>query len=172
MIAILLGGILIVLIAGILISVLVVNTVKVRHRNGSNGDSVRIETPLGDVNIDARENLNPDTIGVPIYPGATREHGNHRGGGGVSFAFEGVDGNRKNLSVAGAAYSTNDSAEKVREFYRSSLPNWTFTQRNGHGLKMEFSEGGYKRIIAIDEKNGNTHIGIASIGDPGERGVN
>ena len=122
-----------------------------------------METPFGDVNIDARDNLKPDSIGVPVYPGAFREHGND---GGVMFDFDSKEGARKQFSLVTAEYYTNDTADQVREFYRDRLPDWIFTQRNGNDVKIEFSEGGYKRIIAIRERGGSTHIGIAALGEP------
>jgi hypothetical protein len=40
-------------------------------------------------------------------------------------------------------------------------------ETKGHGeFHMELHEGGYKRIIAIDEKHGRTHIGVATVGEP------
>jgi hypothetical protein len=130
----------------------------------SRGDSVSIETPLGAVKVNAGESLNPENIGVPIYPGAERKNDRH---GGVQFDLDTQDGIRKNLTISGASYLTPDSADKVVEFYRSHLPNWTISEKNSRNIEFHLSENGYKRIIGISERNGETHIGIASFGEPG-----
>jgi hypothetical protein len=65
-----------------------------------------------------------------------------------------------------AEYSTDDSVDKVKEFYHRELPHWIFSKsRRGH-LQMEYTEDGYKRIIAIHEEDGRTRIGLASVGEP------
>jgi hypothetical protein len=163
-VGLLLGGLLFAVVAVAIFGIVIANTIKVQHRETSKGETVRIQTPLGEMNIDARDGLNPETIGVPVYPGAQRVK-DHRGG--VTFDFSGEDGIRKNFSVVAASYSTNDSVEKVREFYSTHLPNWTVSQRHGNDLQFRLSEGGYKRIIGINERWGQTHIGIASFGEPG-----
>ena len=40
------------------------------------------------------------------------------------------------------------------------------TQRFNGSVHMEYTEDGYKRIIVINEKNGQTHIALASVGEP------
>jgi hypothetical protein len=124
-----------------------------------------VETPLGDVSIEARDGLNPETVGVPVYPGAVRE--NRKNNGGVTFDIQNIKGDHRGLSVVAAEYSTSDSPEQVREFYRAHLPHWIFTEKHGHGLSVEYSDGGYKRIIAINERGNRTYIGIASVGQSG-----
>jgi hypothetical protein len=163
-IAVLLFGLLIAVSALIVGSIVIASNVRLRHQDTADGSRVRVETPFGDLNIDARDNLKPASVGVPVYPGAMREHGNE---GGVMFDFDARDGGSRQFSVVTAQYSTTDSAERVREFYRAQLPHWIFTQRMGDAMKIEYSEGGYKRIIAIHARGGRTHIGIASLGEPG-----
>jgi hypothetical protein len=153
-------------IVGVVITaVYIANTVRVEHRATSSGDRVVVDTGFGKFTVDARDDLKPESVGVPVYPGAVRE--SHSGKGGVTFDFEGIDRGAKQLSVVAAEYSTDDSVDQVRAFYQEKLPHWIFVQKHGRGLEIKFSEGGYKRIIAIDERNGRTHIGIASIGEGG-----
>jgi hypothetical protein len=163
-VGLLLGGFLIVGIAIVIAVVFIARNVRVEHRETSKGGSVSIQTPLGAIKVDARDSLNPESIGVPIYPGAERRKDNN---GGVKFDFDSENGTRKNLTISAASYSTSDSADKVHDFYRSHLPNWTVSERNGRNLEFHFSEGGYKRIVAINERHGETRIGIVSFGEPG-----
>jgi hypothetical protein len=164
------GGIVAVFVVGLFIAVsalilgaiFIASNVRLQHKDTADGSRVRVETPFGDVNIDARDTLKPESAGIPVYPGAFREHGDD---GGVVLDFDSKQGTQKQFSVVAAQYSTIDSPDEVRAFYRDHLPNWVITQRTGHGTKFELAEGGYRRIIAIDERQGRTHIGIVSIGD-------
>jgi hypothetical protein len=162
-IAVFVVGLLIAVSALILSAIFVASNVRLQHRDTAEGSRVRVETPFGDVNIDARDTLKPESAGMPVYPGAFREHGDD---GGVVLDFDSKDGRQKQFSVVAAQYSTTDSPDEVREFYRSHLPNWVVTDRLGHGVKFELSNGGYRRIVAIEERRGRTHIGIVAIGEP------
>jgi hypothetical protein len=135
--------------------------VQTTHRHG--GDDVSIETPGGRINIRAHEDLDPAAVGIPIYPGATRR----KDSGVASLEWASADGTvEKGVSFAGAGLYTPDPEFKVLEYYRTQLPGWlVVTDRDG-STRFEFRKGGYKRMIAIHEKNDGTHIGIASIGDP------
>jgi hypothetical protein len=164
------GGIVAVFVFGLFVAVsalivgaiVIASNVRLQHKDTAEGSRVRVETPFGDVNIDARDTLRPEAAGIPVYPGAFREHGDD---GGVVLDFDSKDGAQKQFSVAAAQYSTTDTPDEVRAFYREHLPNWLITQREGRGTKFELAEGGYRRIIAIEERRGRTHIGIVSIGD-------
>jgi hypothetical protein len=146
-------------------SIVIANNINLRHQPIRDGERVRLETPFGGISIDARDNLDPVAVGVPIYPGAIREHRDNKGG--VLFDFENAHGDHHALSVVAAEYSTSDSPDQVREFYKARLPHWIFTERHGHDLNVEYSQGGYKRIVAINQRDGRTHIGIASVGESG-----
>ena len=149
---------------GILAVSYVANNVKVVTAHRSSGDDVAIETPAGRINIRAHRNLDPATLGVPIYPDAKRS----KDGGGASFEWTSSDGTHdKAMAVAGGEYVTSDSAEKVWAWYREHLPNWVVvTDRHDEKPHFEMNEGGYKRFIAIREKGDGTHIGVATVGEP------
>ena len=161
-IAVLLFGLFITVSALILGAIFIASNVRLQHKDTVNGSRVRVETPFGDVNIDARDTLKPESAGIPVYPGAFREHGDD---GGVVLDFDSKHGKERQFSVVAAQYSTADSPDEVRAFYHDHLPNWVITHRTGHGAKFELAEGGYRRIIAIEKRQGRTHIGIVSIGD-------
>ena len=165
------GGIVAVFVVGVLIAVsslilgaiLIASNVHLQHRDTAEDSRVRVETPFGDINVDARDNLKPEAAGIPVYPNAFREHGDD---GGVVLDFDSRDGRAKQFSVVAAQYSTNDSASEVRDYYSEHLPNWIITQHEGRATKLELAKGGYRRIIAIEERRGRTHIGIVAIGEP------
>ena len=162
-IAVFVFGLFVAIAALVLGSIFIASSVRVQHQDTAEGSRVRVETPFGGVKIDGRESLKPESAGIPVYPGAFREHGNDSG---VVLDFESMDGSQKQVSVVAAQYSTTDSPDDVRNFYRSHLPNWIVTQRRGHGVRLELSEGGYRRIVAIEDRRGRTHIGIVAVGEP------
>jgi len=140
------------------------DNIKVATVNRAGGADVSIQTPGGQFNIRAHENMDPATLGLPVYPDAKRS----KDGGGATFEWSSADGKSdKAMGVAGGEYITGDPVEKVRAWYREHLPNWVVvTDRNGDNAHFELNEGGYKRMIAIREKSDGTHIGVATIGEP------
>jgi len=168
------GGVL----AGVLVAVLILaalavvgvfmagmyfaENIHVEKTRGAHGETVKVDTPIGSMRVKAHQRLDPKLIGVPVYPGAIREDEH---GGGASFEFD-SDSTHRAFAVMAAEYSIDDSVDKVKEFYHRELPHWIFSKsRHGH-LQMEYTEDGYKRIIAIHEEDGRTRIGLASVGEP------
>ncbi len=141
----------------------VARNVHVETREHNGGDDVAIETPAGRINIRAHENLDPATLGLPLYPGAKRT----KDTGGATFEWTSADGKTdKGLAVSGGSLLTPDPPSKVLAWYRAQLPNWVIVTERDGSTRFEFKEGGQKRIVAIQEKNDGTHIGVATVGDP------
>jgi hypothetical protein len=165
------GGILSgLLLTGFAITLLVVaagiylaHNVRVHSVDRHGGEDVSIDTPVGHINIQAHDRLDPAALGIPNYPGAKRT----KDGGGATFAWTSSDGKEdKALSVSGGDLYTPNPPEKVIEYYKAHLPNWmVITDRDG-AVRMEYTRDGYKRILAIREKDEGTHIGVASVGEP------
>src|SRR5579864_1282620 len=142
--------------------VYVADNIHVQKTRGSNGETVQIETPIGSMRVQEHKKLDPKLIGVPLYPGAVRED---HDGGAASFDFS-YESAHKEFSVLAAKFSTDDSVDKVKEFYHRELPHWIISQkRNGH-FQMEYTAEGYKRFVAITEEHGRTFIALASVGEP------
>ncbi len=136
--------------------------IHVEKTRGAHGETVKVDTPIGSMRVQSHQKLDPKLIGVPVYPGAIREDEH---GGGASFEFD-FDSTHKEFAVMAAEYSTNDPIDKVKEFYHRELPHWIISKsRHGH-IQMEYTEDGYKRIVAIHEQDGRTRIGLASVGEP------
>lgn len=138
------------------------DNIHVEKTRGANGDTVRVETPIGSMRVQEHKRLDPKLIGVPVYPGAVRDDADGKAAT-VEFNF---DSGHKEFTVVAAEYSTGDPVEKVTEFYHRELPHWIISEKHDGGFRMEYSEDGYKRIVAITTKHGRTHIGLASVGDP------
>ena len=139
----------------------VAKTIRVRTTDGGNGTDVSIETPGGHLKIRARENMNPAVVGIPVYPGASRI----KDSGGASFEWSSRDGaTDKGLYVLGGEFRTSDAASRVVEYYREQLPSLMIVNEHGGPTRLEYKEGGIQRIISIQERDGETRIGVASIG--------
>lgn len=149
-------------VAGVFMAgIYLADNIHVQKTRTAKGETVQVETPIGSMRVQQHQKLDPKVIGVPVYPGAVRRDEN--GAASIDFSF---DSAHKEFTILAAEYSTNDSIEKVREFYHRELPHWIISQRLRGGVKMEYTEEGYKRIIAIHEQDGETRIGLASIGEP------
>ena len=147
--------------AGLLLTGLYVSkNVRVTH-NDRNGDQTTVETPFGTLRVRERTHLDPYQVGMPVYPAATRVDSNKL----ASFEFDAGD-THKALSLAAAEFTTADSVEKVRDFYRRELPHWMLSENQHGALQLELTEAGYRRIIVIRDQHGETHIGLASRGEP------
>jgi hypothetical protein len=161
------GGLLLTVLAIAVLAILAVSyiarNVRINTISRNGRDDVSIETPGGKISVRAHENLDPAAFGVPVYPGARRA----KNGGGAVFEWTSSDGKTdKGLSVAGADLITDDPASKVVGYYRNQLPNLlVVTERDG-ATRLEYNDGGLKRIIVVHEKDDGTHIGVASVGEP------
>lgn len=159
-------GVILLVIAGfvcaaVLAVVVVVKTVQVRGK----GDHVTIDTPGGTFEIQGHKKLDIETVGIPVYPGAVPSSKSNIGG--ASFAWSSVDGKTdKAVTLAGASYVTQDSSDRVLDFYRGKLNNWVYRKKKDGELNLEHTEGNWKRIVSIQERKDGTHIGVASIGEP------
>ncbi len=150
-----------VFLAMVVAGIIVTRTVHVRTTEGANGTDVSVDTPAGRLNIRARDHMSPALAGVPVYPGAHRTEGS----GGANIEWNSADGSTdKNLYVVGGEYRTHDSASDVVEFYRRQLPSLMVITERDRSTRLEYKEGGIRRIISVAEKDGETRIGVASIG--------
>ena len=140
----------------------VAENIHVEKSKTAKGETVTVDTPIGSMRVQERKKLDPKVIGVPVYPNAIRrDDDNHA----ASLDFS-LGSNHKEFTVIAAEYTTDDSVEKVKEFYHHELPYWMITRKFDGNVHMEYTEDGYKRIIVISDKDGRTHIALASIGEP------
>ncbi|HTA44648.1 MAG TPA: hypothetical protein VK789_19505 [Bryobacteraceae bacterium] len=168
------GGVLLGLLVSALVAVCLVaafgmyvaSQVKVTSHDRPGSGDVSIELPGGaHFSVHAREKPGAAVAGVPVYPGSRPDPENSAGGAVIEWGSE-RNGKAGGIAVEASSMITDDAVDKVADYYHNQLPNWMFeTKRNGE-VHMELHEGGYKRIIAIDEKHGRTHIGVATVGEP------
>jgi hypothetical protein len=159
LLAILLVGFL-VIVAAVSTGLYVAQNVRVTER-GSRGETA-VETPFGSVRVREHNSFDPAHLGLPVYPGAERMPDSRK------FASLRLDIGHEHRAFAALAaeYRTSDSVEKVTEFYRHELPHWLISEKDGGRFELSLTHGGYKRIVSIREDGFDTHIALASIGEP------
>ena len=131
-------------------------------RNG--GDNVSIDLPGGHLDIHAHDKAGTAVKDIPIYPGSRSSE--RKGGDAVIQWSSNKGGDNNGFSVSASESITSDPFDKVVDYYRTQLPNWTIAERRSGHVALELHEGGYKRVVGIHEESDGTHIGVASIGEP------
>ena len=155
-------GILLALTAA-LIAAAVVFVVNVRVRHDLEGHRIAVETPFGSIRVrEDGASVSAHRLGIPLYPGARLRDRSKSASIDLDFGNE-----HKDLAVAAVEYVTDDSYERVLEFYRSELPKWGM-KNNTHmdGCVFILEGDGGKRIVALNRKHGETRIAVASVGQP------
>lgn len=89
---------------------------------GVAGDQVKVSTPFGGLQMKVKTDQDAagSGTGVPVYPGATLvQKGKEKGDSGT--ADINVSFGSMRLRVEVLSYQTDDSADKVRDFYQKEL---------------------------------------------------
>jgi len=117
----------------------------IRNKDGN----VRVETPFGTV----QSTNNPDeasrNLGIDLYPSARVLKGNTATIGG--------------MHTVEAEFETDDSAEKVMEFYSSKLPNANVTTKDQNHYAIVSTDNNNLITIKIEPASGKTRIKIANV---------
>ncbi len=125
----------------------------------SSGKTFEVQTPGGPIKFRQQAVKPGDNIaGVPVYPGATVL----QGGGQLTIGDK--------LKVAGQDFSTDDSVDKVVEFYKEKLgADLSVVENEGHyRMSVTRGEKAHPEVVTIDifkdEDSGKTRITIAHLG--------
>jgi len=110
------AGILLVFVAALLLSACSVNVQK--EKNGQD-KQVDIRTPMGGIHVS--KGVNPDDVGVAVYPGATLRE---KGDGENKSANVNISGMGYGLKVVALEYESNEAPEKVIAFYKDQLKKY------------------------------------------------
>lgn len=148
--------ILLLAVAGVFIA----RSIHVQESGGGDRKTVSIETPFGNMTVHGDKQLNPESVGIPLYPGAERS----KDRGGADFQID-AGGLHKDVTVAVAVYNTGDAPERVEEFYQRKFPSWS-TRWEREGWRIEDKEGPTIRTIAVKREGDHTRIAVASFGAP------
>lgn len=157
-------GIVIIGVASVVLLVFVLRgvarNVHVQETGAEGQKTVKVDTPFGNFKVHENDQLDPEHVGIPVYPGATRS----KDRGGAQFQFDMGD-LHKDYTVAGAVYYTGDSAEKVRDFYRQKFPSWKMKWLNDE-YQIETHEDEGMKSVSVKQTDGHTRIAVASAGPP------
>lgn len=124
---------------------------------------VTVKTPMGDFKIARERNVSDLQLGLPIYPGATREKDTNDDNA-VSLTFNLP--NQTNLRIAAAKFSTPDPISKVQEFYKQQLGGevTSLTQTNRDGkIVFEMKYGEQHKVVSLSPHGGGTQIALVRI---------
>jgi hypothetical protein len=83
-----------------------------------------------DLSVHASSEVTPDAIGLPVYPGAklAAKHGDDDAAFDIGFAF----GDTR-FRLEGISYDSDDSPDRVLEFYRNALARYGDVLECDHG---------------------------------------
>ena len=118
----------------------------------TNGDKVRIQSPMG--NVEANQ-VTPETakrMGVELYPGAKMMES-----GAVTTGIAGIN-------TLGAEFETDDPPQKVYEFYKSRYPKAMVNDKEGDQYSIVSTGDHGITTIEIQPKDGKTHVNFAVVG--------
>lgn len=135
--------------------------VNINVRERGDQKTVQIQTPGGEVNINASKEGATKPIDLPIYPGALRRKK------GASLSIDLPHEGGKSMVVQ--AYETPDPVDRVVEWYRQELGP-KFSMESGHGRKGEAivfqSEDKERhRLVAIKSEGNVTQIVLTVVGE-------
>jgi len=155
---------LIVLIGGIAVWVglrFLSNAVHVQvAQEGGGKKEVSIKTPLG--SLEVNKDVNEASLGLPIYPGATRikEHGS---------ATVNIDiADEAKVRVLAGKFETSDSVDKVRAFYHNRLGNEVtkFKERDEEGKTVfEIKHDKQDKVVALKSNGDKTVIELVRVSE-------
>jgi hypothetical protein len=138
------------------------------HRTAAGSEQVTIRTPVGNLEVNQRAQVDPALIGLPVYPGARR--------------VLGKDSTRMNLDLPGrqavdlatAQFETPDPIERVESYYREQLKGQitkTTTGEFGQKVIFEIKRDRMERVVSLKTSGSGTAITLVR-GRHGAAGAN
>ena len=130
---------------------------RVHVEKGTNGEdkNVQVDTPFGGIHVNTDQTSAVD-LGLPVYPGSVlvKGDGDHKSAD-VHLGF-----GEWELRVRAVSYSTTDSQDKVKAFYKKALGRYgDVITCQGHspvGTPTTTTEG----LTCADDKNNTTTVQI------------
>jgi hypothetical protein len=132
------------------------------EQQGGGKKEVSVKTPFGSVKVN--KDVNEASLGLPIYPGATRikEHGS------ANVNLDIAD--EAKLSVLAAKFETPDSVDKVRAFYHARLGDQVtkYRERNEEGKTVfEIKHDKQDKVVALKSNGDKTVIELVRVSEGG-----
>jgi hypothetical protein len=129
-------------------------------RAGSGKKDVSIKTPFGSVEVN--RGVNEASLGLPIYPGATRLKDHDSAAVNIDIADE------AKVRVLAGKFETPDSVDKVIAFYHDHLGNdvTKFKEKNEEGKTVfEIKHDKQDRVVALKSYGNKTVIELVRVSE-------
>jgi hypothetical protein len=128
------------------------------EERGDDHKEVSINTPVG--SIEVHHDVNQDSLGLPIYPGATRVK--DKDSAAVDLGF----GGEQSVRVLAAKFETSDSLERVKAFYKAHLGSEVtkFTDQGSEGkTTFEIKTHNLEKVVALEGAGSRTLIQLVRV---------
>lgn len=116
------------------------------------GKAIHVHTPIGTLDSEPQDKLDPRLEKLPVYPGAMREDPAN------AQTVTRMDLNHGVLQEVSSAYWTPDSVNEVWQFYRQQLPDWPQNLVECKGKELIHPEQDGVRLIRVNRQNDRTVI--------------
>ena len=136
------------------------HAVNIHVEEEGNKKAVSIRTPLGSLVVN--KDINEASLGLPIYPGATRLKDNDSATVNIDIA------NETKVRVLAGKFETPDSVDKVTAFYHDRLGNEVtkFKPRDAAGKTVfEIKHDKQTRVVALKNNGEMTLIELVRVSE-------
>ena len=118
------------------------------------GKAIHLHTPIGTLDSEPQDKLDPRLAILPVYPGATRADPAR------AQTVTQMDLNHGVLQEVSSDYWTPDSIDEVWRYYRNQLPDWPQNLDDHRGKELIHPEPDGVRLIRVSRGNDRTLIEI------------
>jgi hypothetical protein len=115
------------------------------------GDNVKVETPFGSMETSSDPEQTAKELGIDLYPGAEVQK---EGTASVTFG---------SLHTVTAKFESDDSVEKVCDFYRSKFPNATVHTSDQNQCNIVANEKGNSTTITAHSNGEGSRFEIVIV---------
>jgi hypothetical protein len=160
-------------------------SINVQKEKDGQDKKVDIRTPLGGIHVDKQ--VNPDDVGIVVYPGATLKAKND---GEDKSANVNISGFGYGLKVVALEYESNDSPAKVIAFYQDKLRRYgdvlvchtsnlhvnaglkkldenshpvTCEGESGHDVELKVGTQENQHIVAVEPTDGGSKFSLVYV---------
>ncbi len=136
------------------------------NQEGSGKKEVSIKTPVG--SLEVNQDVNEASLGLPIYPGATRLKDHDSATVNIDIADE------ANVRVLAGKFETPDSVDKVRAFYHDRLGDQVtrFKDKDEEGKTVfEIKHDKQDKVVSLKSDGDRTVIELVRVSE-GSREAN
>lgn len=136
----------------------------VQSKNGDekSGKNVDIKSPLGSMHVETNEQAKAQDTGLPVYPGAREappDDNDNTSRANVNMGFAGFG-----LKVVAAKYETDDSVDKLKDFYRKALAKYGNVVECKGDLDLDVGKEGKPRCKASSSEPDRLDLGVGNSG--------